>query len=57
LAKAYPSLSHASESPTLHVVTDSPKLVRGLLDTAVRVHLACRVKVANGSQNVLMLLN
>lgn len=43
--------------PTLHVTTQEPRLVRGLLDTAIRVHLVCRVEVHGECVEVLTAIN
>lgn len=39
-------------SPTMHLLTDEPKRVRGLLDSAIRVHLAVEVAVEGESRRV-----
>ena len=56
LALAMPRLT-GSEPPQLHLLTDRPKHVRGLLDAEIRLHAITRINVAGRTHTATIELN
>lgn len=56
LARAVPSLRTAAE-PEVHLITDQPKQVRGLLDTAIRLHALVLIGTGTNTQRATIELN